>query len=96
MDGILHDFYYGNLSTMPQEIVKGSEEERLLRGVSEAETTLLALLNDDTARLALGALTDQQVQLNAITGERAFINGFCIGMRFAVAALYPSTQENTG
>ena len=96
MSGILHDFYYGNLSAMPQEIVKGSKEERLLRGDVEAETALAALLHDDTGRSVLGALTDRQTQLNALTGERGFVNGFCIGMRFAIAALYPSTQEETG
>ena len=92
MDNILEKLWYGNVSPWEQ----GNRNDRETR-------ELTSLLTQNRDRLAK-ELTEAQKELlekydgfrdelSALTEKRAFIQGFCLGMRLFAAATYTQTGE---
>ncbi len=73
-------------------MMKGSEVKRVAAELSKAEKLLLEAAGEDMASL-LDRYVKAQSQLNSITAEANYIDGFKTGARFMLEIL-DDTHEN--
>ena len=92
MNSILKDFYCGNLNPAERQMIQGSEIARAVDELSKASTALEQSLTPELLPI-LKRLTDAQTELNGITAETYYIDGFKTGARFMLA-VYDNSYEN--
>jgi len=86
MSQILKDLYYGNISPCEKSFGRNSEYAKELKTASETEEELLSLLNEPEREL-LQAFSDAHGNMSRIAIADGFIDGFCLGMRIAIAVM---------
>ncbi len=82
----LKEFYYGNLTPADRQMMKRSEVSRVAAELSKVEKLLLDAGREDMASL-LERYEKAQSQLNSITAEANYIDGFKTGARFMLDIL---------
>ena len=92
MSNILKEFYCGNLIPAERQIVQGSEFAHAMDELSKAGTVLEQALTPELLPV-LKRLTDAQLELNALTAETYYIDGFRTGARFMMA-IHDNAYEN--
>jgi len=88
----IKDFYYGNLIPADRQMMKGSEVIRVAAELSKTEKLLQEMAGEDMTSL-LERYEKAQSQLNSITAEANYIDGFKTGARFMMEIL-DDTREN--
>lgn len=91
-NGILSNFYFGNITPSDRQMVKGSQSERAMRELSDAESRLREMLGAETLS-QLERLVKEQLALNSIVAEESYIDGFRTGARFMMEILDDSHDE---
>lgn len=82
----LKEFYYGNLTPADRQMVAGSEISRMAAELAKVEKLLLETAGKDAAPL-LKRYGKIQLELNSITAEASYINGFKTGARLMLDVL---------
>jgi hypothetical protein len=75
---ILQDLFYGNIAPHAGRFDSHSEYGKAMQVIADNEAKLLILLKDTEKNLFVG-FRDAQSELNAITAEEKFIQGFRLG-----------------
>lgn len=91
-NGILSEFYFGNITPTDRQMVKGSEAAKASAELADAESKLRSLLNSE-ALAQLKRLVKAQLALNSIIAESSYIDGFRTGARFMMDILDDSNEE---
>lgn len=91
-NGILSNFYFGNITPTDRQMVKGSQAERATKELSDAESRLREMLGVETLT-QLEWLVKAQLTLNSIVAEESYIDGFKTGARFMMEILDDSHDE---
>ncbi|WP_304973827.1 DUF6809 family protein [uncultured Alistipes sp.] len=86
MNETLKAFYYGNLTPCERCMIRGSQAERIMKGLSDADKLLSQSLPPEL-RPVLDRLTKAQQELDSIVAETSYIDGFKTGARFALDIL---------
>ncbi len=81
--------YYGNIAPFEAPIPADSPLHKLTPKLTEYETTLAGLLDEENRHL-IKDLTDIHEQISSITSEENFIQGFRLGMRLMAECLSKS------
>lgn len=92
MRKVLEELYLGNILPNEKAFVKDSAFGKALAVIETNETYLNTAL-DGTEKEAFSAFVDAQTELNALTGQEGFIDGFRLGMQITLAALYGDGGE---
>ena len=77
---ILSELYHGNLNPVAKTVVPGSEFQKWQCKVSNLEEKLIAQMNGHQQQLLQDFITAQG-ELNYISGEERFTDGFRMGAR---------------
>lgn len=85
MDNILHELYYGNINPNQHFFNKQSEFGRAMKVLTDKETELLAVLNDEEKEV-LQRYINAQMEVNSLTAVSKFLYGFKLGFQIAVEA----------
>ena len=92
MNGILKEFYRGNLSPADRRMIKGSEIARAMKALSEAEEILERTIPPEL-RPVLKRMADAQLTVNDLTAEAFYVDGFKTGAKFMLA-VHDDADEN--
>lgn len=93
MNETLKAFYYGNLTPCERCMIRGSQAERIMKGLSDADKLLSQSLPPELRPL-LDRLTKLQGDLDGLVAETSYVDGFKTGARFALEIL-SDAYENT-
>lgn len=91
-NGILSDFYFGNIIPTDRQMVKGSEAAKVSAELADAESKLHSMLDSEELE-QLERLVKAQLTLNSIVAEASYIDGFRTGARFMMDILDDSNEE---
>ncbi len=83
---ILHEFYYGNISSDEKTFDRDSKYGRTIKTVSETEEKLLTMLNE-TEKELVQTFSDAHGNMSRIAMADGFVEGFCFGMRIAIEVM---------
>lgn len=83
---ILEEMYYGNVNPNTQYFSKQSEFGRAMKVLSDRETELTALLNENEKEV-LQRFANAQLELNSLTAKAKFLYGFKLGAQIMLEAL---------
>lgn len=86
MDKTLKAFYYGKLTPWDERRLRGADEVRAVKELSDAGDQLAQSLPPDL-RPALDRLMKAQETLDGIVAETSYIDGFKTGARFMMDIL---------
>ena len=89
---ILKEFYCGNLVPSERRIVKGSEFARAMDELSKAEEALERALPPDLLPV-LKRAASMQTEVNGLTAEAYYVDGFKAGARFMMDILDDSYED---
>ncbi len=92
VNGILKDFYYGNLIPTERQMVHGSEVMRISEELTTIEKQLHAILSPEGISL-MKRYEKAHATLNAITDAENYIDGFKTGARFMMEILDDSHEN---
>ena len=82
----LKAFYFGNLTPCERRMVRGSEADRIVKELSEADKLLSQSLPPEL-RPVLDRLVKAQGDLDSLVAETSYIDGFKTGARFMLEIL---------
>lgn len=77
---ILSELYHGNINPVAKSIVQGSAYQKAMHQLSDLEEKLRAQLDEDQKKLLEDFITAQG-ELNYISGEERFTDGFRTGAK---------------
>lgn len=77
---ILGELYHGNVNPVEKSVVQGSAYQKAMRRLSDLEEELAVQLGEEQKKL-LQAFITSQGELNYISGEERFTEGFRLGAR---------------
>lgn len=77
---ILSELYHGNINPVAKSIVQGSAYQKVMHRLSDLEEKLVAQLDEEQKKL-LEDFIAAQGELNYISGEERFTDGFRMGAR---------------
>ena len=77
---ILSELYHGNLNPVAKSVVQGSAYQKAMHQLSDIEEKLMARLDEEQQKL-LQDFISAQGELNYISGEERFTDGFRMGSR---------------
>ena len=77
---ILSELYHGNINPVAKSVVQGSAYQKAMHQISSLEETLMAQLDEEQQKL-LQDFISAQGELNYISGEERFTDGFRMGSR---------------
>ena len=92
MKNILESLYFGNINPSEQCFSKGSEYEAFIQALCKAEEALLCDLTPDQ-RLVYDRYTLVQCELQTLSNQEAFIDGFKLGAQLLLEALSPCADR---
>lgn len=82
----LKAFYFGNLTPCERRMVRGSEADRIVKDLSDADKLLSQALPPDLRPL-LDRFIKAQGDLDGLVAETSYIDGFKTGARFMLDIL---------
>lgn len=77
---ILSELYHGNINPVAKSVVQGSAYQKAMHQLSDIEERLMAQLDAEQKKL-LQDFVSAQGNLNLISGEERFTDGFRMGAR---------------
>lgn len=77
---ILSDLYHGNINPVAKSVVQGSAYQKAMHQLNDLEEKLMAQLDEEQQKL-LQDFMSVQGELNYISGEERFTDGFRMGAR---------------
>ena len=77
---ILSELYHGNINPVAKSVVQGSDYQKAMCRISSLEEKLMAQLDEEQQKL-LQDFISAQGELNYISGEERFTDGFRMGAR---------------
>ena len=77
---ILSELYHGNINPVAKSVVQGSAYQKAMHQLSDIEERLMAQLDAEQKKL-LQDFVSAQGNLNLISGEERFTDGFRMGSR---------------
>ncbi|HCA30931.1 MAG TPA: hypothetical protein DEP23_15935 [Ruminococcaceae bacterium] len=77
---ILSELYHGNINPVAKSVVQGSAYQKAMYQISSLEEKMMAQLDAEQRKL-LQDFVSAQGELNYISGEERFIDGFRMGAR---------------
>ena len=83
---ILNELYNGNIEPAQRFVKKGSEYQSLQNELAEMAEQLTATLNKEQKQLLL-KVEDVLLNLNSISEEEIYIDGFCTGAKMLLEIL---------
>ena len=83
---ILNELYNGNIEPAQRFVKKGSEYQSLQNEFAEMAEQLTATLNKEQKQLFL-KVEDVLLNLNSISEEEIYIDGFCTGAKMLLEIL---------
>lgn len=92
MKSVLEEFYIGNIIPNNQYFNKNSNLGKAMNIVETNEEKLLDLLKGKERELFI-AFSGAQSEINGITAVQKFIEGFKLGMKFAIEGLIDSNND---
>lgn len=78
---ILSELYHGNINPVAKSVVQGSAYQKAMHQLSDMEEKLMAQLDAEQQKL-LQDFVSAQGELNYISGEERFTDGFRMGAKF--------------
>jgi len=89
----LRAFYYGRLVPWDERILRVSDETRVAKELSDAESQLAKSIPPDLLP-ALERLTKAQENLDSFVAETSYIDGFRTGGRLMMEILLDDSRDN--
>ena len=86
MRAILEELYLGNITPNEKAFEKGSAFGKAFAELEKEEDHLRTVLDDD-GKAALEAFAAAQSEINHLTAQDAFVDGFRLGVRLILASL---------
>lgn len=86
MTKTLKALYYGNLALFDHPLPSGSPMRKLSAHLTQCETKLKELLNED-GKTQLEDLLQTQQEMDSVTAEENFILGFRLGVQIMAECL---------
>jgi hypothetical protein len=83
---LLENLYLGNLSPVDKGCLNNPKLRQLMDIAADNEEKLLELLKDEDRDLFV-SFSEAQTDLNFITNQERYIDGFCTGLRLAIEVL---------
>ena len=77
---ILSELYHGNINPVAKSVVQGSAYQKAMHQICSLEEKLMAQLDEEQQKL-LQDFISAQGELNYISGEERFTDGFRMGSR---------------
>jgi len=94
MSDFLTDFFFGRLTPFETKMPASPERLAAVRTLDEAETSLRSRLNGDCAE-ALERLLAAQQNVESLSEQEHFTQGFKVGVRLMVAVLSDASGGET-
>jgi len=86
MKSIIREMYNGNLAPADKSLMSNPKLKKKMDIAGEIEDKLEFILNDEAKKL-LTELIEVYTDISILNGEERYIDGFKMGMRFAVESL---------